>query len=231
MGCESTSVSSPVQEESWRGHAFTCRPPWLSGAGSDAGDLAQVVTLPLPPRGSGPARWRAWALSGRHGGERSFGPGPNPRGGGGAIAPSSLGPPVATGDFQLSLSISREGLTTFQHPVKEVRLGGFHVGGHQLWWAATAGSSTGNSSSSIMRGGLGNVSVEGGTMCPWRAGQRVRGGLGDVSVEGWAMCPWRAGQCVRGVLVNVSVEVWSTCPLGSSNVFMKAQSRHPSRST
>lgn len=100
-------------------------PRGAAGAGNAAGGLAQGVTLPLPPRGRGPAWWRVWTSSGRRRGERGFGSAPNLQGGGEALGCRSQGhrwPPVAS-------SSRWEGLTTFQRRVKEVWLGGSHVGG------------------------------------------------------------------------------------------------------
>ena len=120
VGSKTTSASSPVEEENRQGQAVTCRPPWLSGAGSDAGHLAQGVTPPSSPtwprpgalEGVGlvwPLRWgkRLWFGSKSPGWWRRD-------------RSSLLGPTVAAGGFQLSLSASREGSTTFQEPRKDV---------------------------------------------------------------------------------------------------------------
>lgn len=151
-------------------------PPWLSGAGSDAGHLAQVVTLPLPPRGRGLSRWRVWASSGRRGGERGFGPGPNPHGG---IARHCWGrrwPPVA--------SSSRSGFCRKVQPpfsIPRRRLEGPTL--VAMWWPAMLGFSVGNTSSSFIHGGLVNVFMEMWSVCSWRCGQCVHGDLASVFME------------------------------------------------
>lgn len=97
-------VSSPVAErdrEQRRLPCARCHPP-SSPTWPRPGAL-EGVDLVWPPqwgkrfwsRSKSPGRWRS-------------------------NCPSLLGPTVVTGDFQLLLSISREGSTTFQHPMKEV---------------------------------------------------------------------------------------------------------------
>lgn len=175
--------------------------------------------LPLPPRGQDLMHWRVWALSSHCGGERGFGPGPNPQGGGGMAVHHCW-------DQRWPLVASRSSLS---HSHKEVRAfgvsesyKGFGLEGPRLVAIRCGG---------LPQWALTTPHHPSGQGAFLGSGQRVHGGPVNVSMEIWSTCPWRSSQRVLGGLLNLSKVVWSTCPWTSICMSMKTRSRHPLGST
>lgn len=163
--------------------------------------------------------WRVWALSSHCGGERGFGPGPNPQGGGGMAVHhcwDQRWPLVAS---RSSLSLSHKEVRAFGvsesyrgFGLEGPRLVAIRCGGPPQWALTTPHHPSGQGaflgSGQHVHGGPVNVSMEVQSRCPQRSGQRVLGGLLNLSKVVWSMCPWTS--------ICMSMKTWSRHPLGST---------------